>query len=465
MTTNRTDLCITGVRAAIEEGKLSAEALIQQCLQTVDEQSALNAFITPPRSPSQLEPSAGPLGGTPIAVKDNICTEQFRTTAGSRILENYRPVEDAEVVAKLRRAGAVVFGKTNLDEFGMGASTEHSHFGPTLHPVDSNLVPGGSSGGSAVCVAADICPAALGSDTGGSVRQPASFCGVVGFKPTWGRVSRRGLIAFASSLDQVGWMTRTVEDAAVLFDVLAGFDPLDATSSSRSADSGEYLATDVEWRDFTVGVPEDWIASVEIEPAVREGFEEYCQQLRDSGVRLVEVELPHIDLATPAYQVIATAEASSNLARYDGIRYGRRADADTLDELYRRSRTEGFGREVKRRILLGAYTLSEGYVEKYFEQACRVRRAVIDDFRREFSRLDAIITPTTPSTAFRRGERVGPLDAYSEDVFTIPASLAGLPAISVPAGRDDAGLPFGVQVFAAPFDEAKVFALAAGGGR
>ncbi len=452
---------IARLQAAYADGQLSAQEYLAHCLRRVEQSGGLNAFISePPRQPTAVA-DEGILAGVPVAVKDNICTTDFVTTAASEMLQEYQPVQDATVVARLREAGAVIFGKTNLDEFGMGATTEHSFAGPTLHPLDTHRVAGGSSGGSAVCVAAGICPAALGSDTGGSVRQPASFCGVVGFKPSWGRVSRRGLIAFASSLDQVGWFTRTVDDAAVLFSVLAGADEQDATCVDRAVpdvDPGSVPAC--EPQQLVVGLPTGWINEVKMQPAVKAGFQQFVRRLEESGVCVREVKLHRIELASAAYRVIATAEASSNLARYDGVRYGKRAAGKDFDQLCRRSRTEGFGQEVKRRIMLGAYVLSEGYVEQYYEQACRVRGAIIEEFRQGFEQVDVMVTPTTPTTAYQRGQKLGPLGAYAGDEFVVPVSLAGLPAMSLPAGVDEDGMPFGVQVTAAAFGERRLFGAA-----
>ncbi|MEZ6319399.1 MAG: Asp-tRNA(Asn)/Glu-tRNA(Gln) amidotransferase subunit GatA [Phycisphaerales bacterium] len=405
----------------------------------------------------------GALAGVPIAVKDNICTREGRTTCASRMLERYRSPFDATAVTRLERAGAVIVGKTNLDEFAMGSSCEHSAFGATCNPHDVTRVPGGSSGGSAAAVAAGMVPAALGSDTGGSVRQPASLCGVVGLKPTYGRVSRYGLVAFASSLDQIGVLAGSVADAAAVLEVIAGRDERDLTSATRD-DAG---FSEEIWRGaagLTFGVPA--IARHEsVHPETARVFAETVEKLRAAGARVVDVELPHAEHGVAAYYIVAPAEASSNLARFDGVRYGRRADigagsngGGTLDELYTRSRSEGFGHEVQRRIMLGTHVLSSGYHDAYYLNALRVRRRIKEDFDAVFaSGVDAVLTPTCPSPAFKIGEKAGdPLALYLEDVFTVGANLAGVPAISVPAGMarvDGRDLPVGVQLVGRAFGE------------
>lgn len=403
-----------------------------------------------------------PLGGIPIAIKDNICVKGKRTTCGSRILEHYKSPFSATVVDKLEAAGAILSGKTNCDEFAMGSSNENSAFGPVKNPWDVTRVPGGSSGGSAAAVAAGLAFGALGSDTGGSIRQPASFCGIVGTKPTYGRVSRYGLVAFASSLDQVGPMTRSVEDNALLLNTLCGRDPLDSTSLSAGVpDFTSGLDRGLD--GLTLGVPRDFLRD-EMESAVRENFEDLAGKLESGGVTLRDVDMPHARYAAAAYYVIADAEASANLARYDGIKYGHRAaDARDLFSLYANTRNEGFGAEVKRRVLLGTYVLSAGYYDEYYARAQRVRSLVIGDFRRVFETCDLLLLPTAPTPAFALGEKTkDPVVMYLCDVFTIPVNLAGLPAVSVPSGVSEDGLPFGVQLVGRALDEATVLRAAAG---
>jgi aspartyl-tRNA(Asn)/glutamyl-tRNA(Gln) amidotransferase subunit A len=398
------------------------------------------------------------LAGVPVALKDNLCTTEMPTTCGSRILEGYVSPFDATVVRLLREAGAIPVGKTNMDEFAMGSSTEHSAYGPVRNPLDPSRVPGGSSGGSAAAVAAGVVPFALGSDTGGSVRQPAAFCGIVGIKPTYGAVSRYGLVSFASSLDQVGTFGRTVTDAAVLLEVISGHDPLDATSVARAVpDYRVALGHGVE--GMTIGVPEEYFAAA-LDPRVGAACRAALHVLEGMGAEVREISLPHTRHAVAAYQVVASAEASSNLARFDGIHFGRRApDAATLDEVYERTRAL-FGAEAKRRIVLGTYVLSAGYYDAYYARAQQVRALVARDFQWAFaSGVDAVFTPTTPTTAFRIGEVSDPYEMYLADAFTVPASLAGLPALSLPVGDVD-GLPVGGQLIAAPWHEPKLIRIA-----
>jgi aspartyl-tRNA(Asn)/glutamyl-tRNA(Gln) amidotransferase subunit A len=395
----------------------------------------------------------GPLDGIPVAVKDVLCTRGIRTTCGSRILEGFVPPYDATVVARLRDAGAVLLGKLNMDEFAMGSSTEHSGFFVTRNPWDLARVPGGSSGGSAAAVAADLAAGTFGSDTGGSIRQPAAFCGTVGLKPTYGRVSRYGLIAFASSLDQIGPFTKDVTDAAALLQVVAGHDPCDSTSVDAPVpDYSAGLEGGVE--GLRLGVPDEYFIEgldPEVERAVHAGIE----VLRSLGARTERVSLPHTEYGLAAYYLIAPAEASSNLARYDGVKYGLRAPgARDLVDMYARTRGQGFGAEVKRRIMLGTYALSAGYYDAYYGKAQRVRTLLKRDFDEAFAKVDLIVAPTTPNVAFKMGEKEDPLQMYLNDIFAVPVNLAGLPGLSVPAGFTTTGLPIGLQLIGRAFDEA-----------
>ncbi len=428
-----------------------------------------------------------PLLGVPITVKDVICTRGQLTTAASRILAGFRPPYDATVAVRLREAGAVVVGKTNCDEFAMGSSTEHSAYGPSRNPWNPDHTPGGSSGGAAAAVAAGLAPVAIGSDTGGSIRQPAAFCGIVGLKPTYGRVSRYGLLAFASSLDQIGPLTRTVDDAALVLNVLAGHDPRDATSAD--APVADYTAALTgEAAGLRVGMPRALLelADAGIDGEILSAYRRSMEALRDAGVALIDIELPHAEYAVPVYYLVAPAEASSNLARYDGVRYGSRAAAggaedndrgSPLAKMYDRTRDAGFGAEVKRRIMLGTYALSAGYYDAYYRRAQRVRSLIRRDYSNAFDGnagpgVDVVALPTTPTPAFRLGEHLqDPLAMYLGDIFTVSANLTGLPAISVPAGFTATGLPIGLQLVGRAFDEATLLRLshayerAAGGSR
>jgi aspartyl-tRNA(Asn)/glutamyl-tRNA(Gln) amidotransferase subunit A len=403
----------------------------------------------------------GPLAGVPVALKDNMCTRGIATTCSSRILDGWRPPYDATVVERLATAGAVVVGKTNLDEFAMGSSTENSAFGPTRNPHDLSRVPGGSSGGSAAAVAAGFAPLALGSDTGGSIRQPAALCGVVGMKPTYGAVSRYGLVAFASSLDQIGPFARTVADAAALFEAIAGHDPRDATSIPRPAPAvTEALGQGVG--GLRVGLVGELMGAEGIEPDVLRRVQEAAEALEHAGAKVDEVSVPAAVYGLSAYYLIAPAEASSNLARYDGVRFGLRVDAATTGEMYDRTRTAGFGAEVKRRIMLGTYALSAGYYDAFYGKAQRVRTLIARDFQAAYERFDVLLAPTSPSTAFALGAKTAdPLTMYLNDVCTIPSNLSGDPAMSVPFGTGDDGLPVGVQVLAPALGEATMFRVAA----
>ncbi len=401
----------------------------------------------------------GLLEGLPVALKDNLCVRGQPTTCGSKILEQFRPPYDAHVVTRLRQAGAVLIGKTNLDEFAMGSSTENSAFGPARNPWDSERIPGGSSGGSAAAVAGGLVPLALGSDTGGSVRQPAALCGVVGLKPSYGRVSRFGLVAFGSSLDQVGTLSHDVHDAALLLEVIAGHDERDSTSVKEAVPAYRQ-ALEQPLDGLTVGVPVEYFGAgldAEVEKAVRAALQVY----QGLGAKLREVSLPASKFALAAYYLVATAEASSNLARYDGAHYGHRArEFAGLVEMYSRSRDEGFGAEVKRRIMLGTYALSSGYRDAYYLNALRVRRLIRQDFDAALQECDVLAGPTSPTVAFRIGERADPLAMYLADVYTVAANLAGLPGISVPCGFSSAGLPIGLQLLAGPLQEEKLLRVA-----
>jgi aspartyl-tRNA(Asn)/glutamyl-tRNA(Gln) amidotransferase subunit A len=398
------------------------------------------------------------LAGVPIAVKDNIATLSLPTSCGSHILEGYISPYEATVITRLRRAGAIVVGKTNCDEFAMGSSTENSAFGPTRNPLDRTRVPGGSSGGSAAAVAAGIVPIALGSETGGSVRQPAAFCGIVGVKPTYGRVSRYGLVAFASSLDQVGVFGRTVGDAAVGLEVIAGRDPLDSTTSDLPTASYR-TAVDAPLKGVVIGRPKEYFPE-HLDPRIRALCDRALDTMRERGAIVRDVSLPHTDLAIPVYYIIAPAEASSNLARFDGVRYGLRITGDGLRGMYEATRSQGFGREVTRRILLGTYVLSAGYYDAYYTKAQEVRGQITEDFRAVFaSGVDLLFTPTTPTTAFPLGAKADPYEMYLSDIFTATANLAGIPAMSVPIGRIE-GLPVGGQLLASHFDEHRMFTAA-----
>ncbi|HTK88951.1 MAG TPA: Asp-tRNA(Asn)/Glu-tRNA(Gln) amidotransferase subunit GatA [Verrucomicrobiae bacterium] len=401
----------------------------------------------------------GPLDGVPIALKDVLCTRGIRTTCGSRILEQFVPPYDATVVRRLREAGTVLLGKLNMDEFAMGSSTENSAFFTTRNPWDLGRVPGGSSGGSAAAVAADLAAATFGTDTGGSIRQPAAFCGNVGLKPTYGRVSRYGLIAFASSLDQVGPFTKTVADAALVLRVIAGADPMDSTAAAVPVpDYRAALAGGVA--GLRIGIPREYFIDG-MDPEVERAVRAAVDVLRGLGAKTEEVSLPHTEYGLAAYYLIGPAEASSNLARYDGVKYGLRLPgARDIVEMESRTRAAGFGKEVKRRIMLGTYALSAGYYDAYYGQALRVRTLVARDFQQAFQTVDAIVAPTTPGVAFKIGEKEDPLQMYLNDVFTIPTSLAGLPGVSLPAGFTLAGLPIGLQVIGKAYDEATVLRVA-----
>ena len=469
-----TDLDIAAARAGLARGEFSSVELTEAHLQAMERARGLNAFVvqTPDRALDQARAAderrrrkepARRLDGIPVAIKDLFCTEGVQTTAGSHILEGFVPNYESTVTAKLWDEGAVMLGKTNMDEFAMGSSNATSYFGPVKNPWrtrdNKDLVPGGSSGGSAAAVAARIALGALGTDTGGSIRQPAAFCGIVGIKPTYGRCSRWGTVAFASSLDQAGPMARTVRDTALMLGVIAGHDPKDSTSSPLPVPDFE-ASLGGDLKGLKVGIPKEYRVdgmSAEIDVLWRRGI----GWLEAAGATTAEVSLPHTSYALPTYYIVAPAEASSNLARYDGVRYGLRVPGESADELYQNTRGAGFGREVRRRILIGTYVLSAGYYDAYYVKAQKIRTLIGEDFRKAFEKVDVMLTPTSPSVAFPIGEKMDdPIAMYLNDVFTVPTNLAGLPGISVPAGLDASGLPLGLQIVGRPFDEATVFRAA-----
>ncbi len=465
-----TDCTVAELRTLLDNRELSAKDLTRAYLDRIsDVDGVLHSYLalTEEAALTQAEEAdsrlaqgeKGPLLGVPMALKDLLSTKGIETTCGSRILAGYKPPYDATAYGKLREAGAVLLGKLNMDEFAMGSSTENSAFGITANPWDSSTVPGGSSGGSAAAVAAGEAAFTLGSDTGGSVRQPASLCGVVGMKPTYGRVSRFGLIAFASSLDQIGPFTRTVEDCANVLSVISGHDPLDSTSAPVPVpDFSEALSADL--RGVRVGVPAEYFVEG-VEPGVESAVRAAIERLRDLNAEIVDVSLPSTGYALSTYYIIAPAEVSSNLSRYDGVRYGYRAtEGSDLIDTYLRTRDQGFGPEVKRRVMLGTYALSAGYYDAYYLKAQKVRTLIKQEFDRAFEKCDVIVTPTSPSVAFPLGSRTqDPLSMYLADLFTIPANMAGIPGISVPCGFSD-GLPVGLQLLGRAFDEAGVLRVA-----
>jgi aspartyl-tRNA(Asn)/glutamyl-tRNA(Gln) amidotransferase subunit A len=466
-----TSWTIAGVRSALEAKNISARELAAEFYARIERRNAeLNAFLTlsQERAYSQADridasiargEALPPLAGVPIAIKDVLSTRNIRTTCASKILETYVPPYDATAVERLDRAGAVFLGKTNCDEFAMGGSNENSAYGPVRNPVAPDHVPGGSSGGSAAAVAAGLAVAALGTDTGGSIRQPGAYCGIPALMPTYGRVSRYGLIAFASSLDKIGPFASNVADAAAVMQVIAGHDPNDSTSADMPVPNySSELGKPLDW--LCIGVPEDYFGEG-IDPEVKAKVEAGVALLHKLGCRRVPLKMPHTDYAIAAYYLIATAEASSNLARYDGVRYGLRVPGATLTEMYRNTRERGFGPEVKRRIMLGTYALSAGYYDAYYLRAQKVRSLIAQDFADAFQKVDAIITPTSPTPAFRLGEKTSdPLQMYLADIYTVTGSLAGVPGISIPCGRTKAGLPVGMQIFGSHFSEGRVLQIA-----
>jgi aspartyl-tRNA(Asn)/glutamyl-tRNA(Gln) amidotransferase subunit A len=465
-------LTIDAARSAVQERRTSAATLAEAFYAKIEsDDPKIGAFLTLSKEramakAAEMDALAAkgeklpPLGGVPVGIKDVMVTKGIRTTAGSKILGNYVPPYDCTAVTRLEAAGAVVLGKLNCDEFAMGSSNENSAWKPVHNPRDLSRVPGGSSGGSAAAVAADMAVATLGSDTGGSIRQPASFCGVVGLMPTYGRVSRYGLIAFASSLDHIGPLTKTVKDAAIVLRTIAGRDPMDSTSAEVPVP--DYVAElEKPVRGLKIGVAKEYLGDG-LDGEVRKAIEAAIQKLAKQRCEIVEVSLPHTKYAIPTYYIVATAEASSNLARFDGVRYGYRTkDARTLSEMYRRSRDQGFGAEVKRRIMLGSYVLSAGYYDAYYLKAQRVRTLLTRDFEEAFKKVDAIVAPVSPTAAFKLGEKVDdPLAMYLADIYTVTADLAGIPGISVPCGQTKDKLPIGLQILGRHFDESTILRIA-----
>jgi len=467
------DLSAKELRDSISAGRISSVEATKAVFERIDKlEPVIGAYISTCRDKA-LEKAAdvdrriavgqavGKLAGVPVAIKDNMCTTFGATTCASRILENFHAPYNATVVEKLLAADAVVVGKTNMDEFAMGSSTENSGLKRTVNPWDTSRVPGGSSGGSAAAVAGRLCFAALGADTGGSIRQPASFCGVVGLKPTYGRVSRFGLVAYGSSLDQIGPITRTVADSALLLNVIAGHDPADSTSIDEAvAPLCDYLEKlDEPVENLKIAIVPEFVAGADQQ--VQNALSEAIGVYNKLGAEIIEIDMPHLDYAIAAYYLVATAEASSNLARYDGVHYGHRSDkAEDYIEVYSKSRAEAFGKEVKRRIMLGTYALSSGYYDAYYLKALKVRNLIRADFTNAFEKCDCIMMPVSPTTAFKIGEKIDdPLTMYLSDIYTIAANLAGVPGISVPCGFDDNNLPIGLQILAPPFGEDKLLRI------
>lgn len=461
---------LSEIQEALTDGNVTCSQLVEEHLKRIDEHEHLNAFLEvyahDARSRATVidlkieRGTAGRLAGMIIGVKDNICVKGHQVSAGSHILESFESLYNATVIDRLLEEDAILIGRLNCDEFAMGSSNEHSYFGPVKNPLDETKVPGGSSGGSAAAVAAGLCHAALGSDTGGSIRQPASFCGIVGFKPTYGRVSRYGLIAYASSFDQIGPLTNSVEDAALIYEVIAGKDEYDSTLSQH-----EIEKTTLNSLDNTpkrIGYIREALDHPSIDPEVREGVVKLIDNLREAGHTVEAADFPHLDHLVPVYYILTTAEASSNLARYDGIHMGYRSDnAHDLESTYKLSRTEGFGIEVKRRILLGTYVLSSGYYDAYYLKAQKARRLIKDETNRLFDNFDFILSPTSPHTAFSIGEeRSDPTLMYLEDIFTVQANIYGGPAVSLPLGKHSNGLPFGIQLMAPSFSEKSLLEFA-----
>lgn len=458
---------VKDIISSIGRGETTPSDWVETSLRAIDEvDGELKSFLAVTADEARAQAAQtkvddSPLYGVPYALKDNMVTEGIRTTAASRILENYIPPYSGTVPKKLQNAGGILVGKTNMDEFAMGSSTETSAFQKTVNPYGANFVPGGSSGGSAAAVAAGLVPFALGSDTGGSIRQPAAFCGCFGLKPTYGRVSRYGLIAFASSLDQIGPFTRTAEDAAIVLNAICGYDPMDSTSARLTNEPKMDFTDGIDLgvKGLRIGIVRN-LPEEGLQKPVKDAVTEAVKTLEKAGAEVVEVELPHMEYAVATYYLIAPAEASSNLARFDGVRYGRRAEASGVIDMFERSRSEGFGMEVKRRIIIGTYALSSGYYDAYYKRAQQMRTKIRQDYENAFASCDVILMPTAPTTAFTFGDKSDdPLQMYLNDIYTIPANLAGIPGASIPCGFAD-GLPIGLQILAKPFDEKSILRVA-----
>ena len=469
-----TSIDITKAKKLLIAKEITSKELTEHFISEIEKTNKLNCFITKTfeialKMASDSDQrflkneNVGILEGIPIGMKDLFCTNGVRTTAGSKILENFIPFYESTVSQNLWDNGAIMLGKTNMDEFAMGSANTTSYFGNVINPVGKNkndaLVPGGSSGGSAAAVASNQCFAATGSDTGGSIRQPASFCGLVGLKPTYGRCSRFGMVAFASSLDQAGPITKTVSDAALMLQAMSSYDKRDSTSSKKNIpDFTSYKNFDLKGKK--IGLPREYLLEG-LNQEIKDKSDECIKIFKDSGLEMVDISLPHTKYALPTYYIIAPAEASANLARYDGVRYGLREKSENLDDLYQTTRASGFGDEVKRRLIIGTYVLSAGYYDAYYLKALKVRQLIADDFKKAFEKCDLIFTPTTPNVAFPIGEKQSdPLEMYLNDVLTVPASLAGLPAISVPAGKNKNELPIGMQIIGKPFEEVSILSAA-----
>lgn len=478
MTNNHHELIkldLASARLGLRKGDFTSLELVEAHLERMVKYRHLNAFITETPEAAVVRAqesdlkirkgSAGIMEGIPIGMKDLFCTAGILTTAASKMLSNFKPPYESTVSQKLKDAGAVTIGKTSLDEFAMGSTNESSYFGAVKNPWTQkessvSLVPGGSSGGSACAVSAGLCIAATGTDTGGSIRQPASFCGITGIKPTYGRCSRFGIIAFASSLDQAGPMARNVTDTAIMLKAMAGFDEKDSTSASVEVpDFEKGLGQSI--KGLKIGIPKEY-RPPELDNEIADIWDQGMAFLQSAGAEIIEVSLPYTQYALPVYYIVSSAECSSNLARYDGVRFGFRAEGETLDELYLKTRAEGFGKEVRRRIMMGSYVLSAGYYDAYYVRAQKVRKLIADDFTAAFTKVDALLTPATPTPAFAIGEKVmrDPITMWLNDVFTVPASLAGLPAIALPAGLSKDKLPLGLQLIGRPFDEETIFKIA-----